>query len=137
MSNFYTNVQSISGKILYRGIIDNKRVKERIDYSPSLFIPSKKITKYTTLNGEYLDEKKFDKIIEAKNYIKKFEDVSGAIKIYGQTRFEYAYIADQHKGMVDYDYDKVLTAIIDIEVGGGKYANMPNKKIKIRKKDGH
>ena len=43
--------------------------------------------------------------------------MSGASKVYGQTRFEYAFIADQHQGMVDYDQDKVLIAVIDIEVG--------------------
>jgi len=53
----------------------------------------------------------------AKEYIKQFEDVSGGPKIYGQTRFEYAFIADQHKGMVDYDFDKVLIGVVDIEVG--------------------
>jgi DNA polymerase elongation subunit (family B) len=49
--------------------------------------------------------------------VKQFEGVSNGQKIYGQTRFEYAYIADQHTGMVDYDFDKVSIAVIDIEVG--------------------
>jgi hypothetical protein len=37
-------------------------VKEKINYSPSLFLPSKKITNYTSLDGDYLDLKKFKDI---------------------------------------------------------------------------
>ena len=117
MSNFYTNVQSFGGNILYRGIQKGKKVRTKVEYTPSLFLPSKKITSFTSLEGDYLDEKKFQNIKAARDYIKQFEDVSGASKIYGQTRFEYAFIADQHQGMVDYDYEKVSVAVIDIEVG--------------------
>ena len=88
MTNFYTNVQNFGNSILYRGILNGKRVKEKIGYSPSLFLPSKKITNYTSLDGDYLDLKKFKDIKSARDYIKQFEDVSGATKIYGQTRFE-------------------------------------------------
>jgi DNA polymerase elongation subunit (family B) len=115
--NFYTNVQSFGNNILYRGVIDGKRVKQKIEYSPSLFIPSKRITNFTSLEGDYLDQKVFGTIREARDYIKQFDGVSGATKIYGQTRFEYAFIADQHQGMVNYDQDKILIAVVDIEVG--------------------
>ena len=116
-SSFYTNVQCFGSNILYRGILDGKRVKQRIEYSPSLFLPSKRVTNFTTLTGDYLDQKVFGTTKEARDYIKQFDGVSGASKVYGQTRFEYAFIADQHQGMVDYDQDKVLIAVIDIEVG--------------------
>jgi DNA polymerase elongation subunit (family B) len=116
-SSFYTNVQCFGSNILYRGIENGKRVKQRIEYSPSLFLPSKRITNFTTLTGDYLDQKVFGTTKEARDYIKQFDGVSGASKVYGQTRFEYAFIADQHQGMVDYDQDKVLIAVIDIEVG--------------------
>ena len=117
LSSFYTNVQSFGNNILYRGILDGKRVKQRIEYSPSLYIPSKRITNFTSLDGDYLDQKMFTDIRSARDFIKQFEGVSNATKIYGQTRFEYAFIADQHKGMVDYDFEKVLVGVIDIEVG--------------------
>ena len=117
MSNFYTNVQSFGNNILFRGIQNGKRTKEKVEYSPSLFLPSKKITNYTSLDGDYLDHKKFKDIKSARDYIKQFDGVSGAPKIYGQTRFEYAFIAEQHKGMVDYDFEQVSIAVVDIEVG--------------------
>ena len=117
MSSFYTNVQSFGNNILYRGILDGKRVKQRIEYSPSLYLPSKKLTNFTSLDGDYLDQKIFGDIRSAKDFIKQFDEVSNAPKIYGQTRFEYAFIADQHKGMVDYDFDRISVAVVDIEVG--------------------
>ena len=117
MANFYTNVQCFGNNILYRGIIDGKRVKQRIEYSPSLYVPSKRITDFTSLEGDYLDQKIFGDIRSARDFIKQFDGVSNASKIFGQNRFEYAFIADQHRGMVDYDFDKVSIAVIDIEVG--------------------
>jgi DNA polymerase elongation subunit (family B) len=117
LTDFYTNVQSLGGKILYRGIMGGKRVKQRVDYEPSLYIPSKKVTQYTTLDGNYLDKKRFDGIYEAREYVKQFDGVAGGTKIYGNTRYEYAFIADQHEEMVDWDIDKILVGIVDIEVG--------------------
>jgi DNA polymerase elongation subunit (family B) len=117
MANFYTNVQVSGNNILYRGVIDGKTVKQRIEYSPSLFIPSKRETQFRSLEGECLSQKIFGDIREARDYVKQFDGVSGGVKIYGNTSFEYAYIADQHKGMVDWDQDKILTAVVDIEVG--------------------
>ncbi len=80
---------------------------------------------------------------EARDYIKQFDGVSNGPKIYGQTRFEYAFIADQHKGMIDYDFDKLEIAIIDIEVGSENgfpdpyEANEPITAIAIHYIDGH
>lgn len=114
---FYTNVQAFSGDVLYRGVINGKRVKQKIEYSPSLYLPSKRPTEFKSLTGEYLQQKVFGTIREARDYIKQFDGVSGSYKIYGNTSFEYAFISDQHKGMVEWDFDKVLIGIIDIEVG--------------------
>ena len=110
-------MQCFGNNILYRGVVDGERIRKKIPYSPSLYIPSKKITNFTTLDGDYLDQKVFSDIRAARDYIKQFEGISNGHKIYGQTRYEYAFIADQHHGMVDYDFDKISIAVIDIEVG--------------------
>ena len=119
ISKFYTNVQCFGNSILYRGIIDGKRVKQRIDYSPSLYLPSRKNPqgKFKSLTGLSLEQKEFDGIRAARDFIKQFDGIPGAPVIYGQNRFEYAYIADNNKGMVDYDQDKILIGVVDIEVG--------------------
>lgn len=115
--DFYTNVRVWGNSIYYRGIQNGKRVKLKLEYEPSLYLKSNKVTEYKTLNGEFLDRKKFDGIREAKDYIKQFESVSNASPIYGNTKFEYAFIADQHNQMIDWEKDKILIGVIDIEVG--------------------
>jgi DNA polymerase elongation subunit (family B) len=116
MSSFYTNVQSVAGHILYRGVLDGKRVKQKIEYSPSLYISTNKKTEYRSLDGEPLMRKIFGNIYEAKDYLDKFKDVSNS-RIFGNTRYEYAYIAEHHPDMVEWDQDKILVAVVDIEVG--------------------
>ena len=118
MTTFYTNVQSLGGKILYRGIKDGKKIRLKIDYEPQLYLPARngKGT-HKSLDGLDLVPKRFDGIREAREYVKQFEGITGAPKIFGNTRFEYAFIADQHPKMVDWDIDKIRIANIDIEVG--------------------
>jgi len=118
MTNFYTNVQCFGNSILYRGIMNGKRVNQRIDYQPSLYIPSRKTSgSFKSLDGTPLDRKKFDDIREAKEFTKKYDGIPGTPKIYGNTRYEYAFIGEQHQGMVEWDQDKISIAVIDIEVG--------------------
>jgi DNA polymerase elongation subunit (family B) len=144
MANFYTNVQSIGGKILYRGIKDGKRIKLKIDYEPQLYLPARKGNgTHKSLDGIDLIPKRFDGIREARDYVKQFEDVAGGTKIYGNTRFEYAFIAEQHTEMVDWDADKVSVGVIDIEVGSENgfpdpyLANEPITAIAITYLGGH
>ena len=115
--DFYTNIQNLGGTILYRGIMDGKKVKQRIDYTPSLYLPSKRPTQFKTLHGQFLEPKKFDSIRDAKDFVQKYSNIPGAPIIYGNTKFEYAFIAEQHADMVEWDQDKISIGVIDIEVG--------------------
>ena len=112
--DFYTNVQSYGNYILYRGIMDGKRVKQRVEYQPSLYLPSKKQTPFKSLDGLPLERKLFDDLYTAREFFKKYDGIPGAPKIYGNTRFEYAFIADQHPKMIDWDLDKIKVANIEI-----------------------
>ena len=142
MSLFYTNVQAVGSNILYRGVTDGKRTKLKIPYQPTLYEKSKQITNFTSLDGVYLQPHKFGTMREARDYLRQFEGVSGKT-IYGQNRFEYAFIGEQHKEMIDWDFDKVSIAIIDIEVGSENgfpdpyLANEPVTAIALRFIGGH
>jgi len=118
--DFYTNVQCSGNYILYRGIVDGKRIREKFEYKPSLFEPSNTIpnsgAQYKTLFNQPLKEMVFESIREARDYVKDNKSVQGK-KIYGNTRFEYNYIADTNPGMIEWDKSKIVIAVIDIEVG--------------------
>jgi DNA polymerase elongation subunit (family B) len=58
----------------------------------------------------------FDTIREARDFVKRYEDVAN-FKIYGNTRYEYAFIADNFRGIVDWDISHLSVVFIDIEVG--------------------
>jgi DNA polymerase elongation subunit (family B) len=58
----------------------------------------------------------FDTIREARDFVKRYEDVSN-FQIFGNTRYEYAFIADNFRGNIDWDISDLSIAFIDIEVG--------------------
>ena len=69
---FYTNVQNWGGKIHYRGIDKNgKHFKSKLDYNPTLYVPSPKPTEFTTLDGDYVAPMECGSIKEAREFIKK------------------------------------------------------------------
>ena len=116
MSKYYTNVACIGNNILYRGVKEGRRVKLKVAYTPTLFLPSKKETTFKTLDGEFLEPMKFESIREARDFIKRYDEVSN-FKIFGNSSYQYAFIADEFKGMVDWKMEDLSVAIIDIEVG--------------------
>jgi DNA polymerase elongation subunit (family B) len=116
MSKYYTNLFCYGNSIMYRGIDNSRRVKKRISYSPVLFLPTNKNTEWSGLHGEKLEPKKFETIRDARDFIKKYDEVQN-FKVYGNSSFEYAFIADTQRGMIDWSIDDINIAIIDIEVG--------------------
>ena len=92
MSNYYTNVCVYSNHILFRGVNNGRRVKSKVKYSPTLFLQSNKSSQWKTLFDEPLEPMKFETIREARDFVKRYEEVAN-FKIYCNTRFEYAFIA--------------------------------------------
>ena len=116
MSNYYTNVCVHNNHILFRGVNNGRRVKSKIKYSPTLFLQSNKQSQWRSLFNEPLEPMKFDTIREARDFVKSYETVAN-FKIYGNTRYEYAFIADTFRGIVDWDISDLSIVFIDIEVG--------------------
>ncbi len=116
MSRYYTNVAVQGNNILFRGVKNGRRVKMKVQYSPTLFLPSKKPSEWKTLFGDNLEPMKFGDIRDAKDFVRKYDGVEN-FKIYGNDRFEYSFIADEFVGQIDWDIQHINIAIIDIEVG--------------------
>ena len=115
MSDFYINAKVYGDNILYTGIKNGKKIRTKIPYSPSLFVPTNEETPYKTLYGENLKKVKMGTIKKAKEFVKQYETV-GNFRIFGNTRFEYCAISDLFPDKVDWDFSKIRIGIVDIEV---------------------
>ena len=114
--NYYTNVAAVGNNICYRGVKDGRRIKLKIAYEPTLFLRSNKTTKFKSLEGVYLEPMKFESMREARDFVKRYDEVQG-FEVYGNSSHQYAFIADEQKGMVEWSMEELSIAIIDIEVG--------------------
>ena len=114
--NFYTNVQMIGNKFLFRGYEDGKSVMYKEEFSPTLFVPSKGKTKYKTLEGEYVEPIKPGGVRDCRDFYKKYEDVQG-FTIYGNDRYICQYISDKYpEEELKFDISKIKLVTLDIEV---------------------
>jgi len=116
MADFYTSVLAVGNNILYRGVKNGRSVCLKVAYTPTLYLQSNKQSKFKSLSGETLEPLKFESMKEARDFIKNYDQVEN-FKVYGNSRFEYAFIAENFKGDIEWDQDKVKVAVIDIEVG--------------------
>lgn len=119
---FYTNVQVYGSRILYRGVQNGRRVRNRIDYQPTLYVPSNKPMSFQkpsihkTIDGTNVYEVKPGNIRDARDFVKQYEGVDG-FKIYGNQKYEYTFIADNHPDEIDWDMEHINVCNFDIEVG--------------------
>ena len=111
---FYTNVTPWGNTLLVREYVNGERVNRKIKYSPTLFCKVIKETKHKTLDGQFVTPVKHETIKEAKEWLKSYEDQPHLI--YGNSLFQYNYIADEYPTYVKWDIDKILVVTIDIEV---------------------
>ena len=132
---FYTNVFARGSKVYVRGYENNIAFSEVVSYSPYLFVDAQKDAKtsYRTLDGKPVEKRQFESIKEARDFVKRYGDVSN-MKIYGLTNFPYMYIYDNYHGEMNYDVSWINIISLDIETDSGPgWTGDPNKKVKIRK----
>lgn len=113
--SFYTYFTCIGNYIYYRGVESGERISRRVDFRPSLFVPTKNTTKWKTLDGRCVEKIKFDSINAAKDFVRKYEQVDN-FTFYGNTKYHYVYISDLFPEIINYDLSKLVIANIDIEV---------------------
>ena len=116
MSDFYTNV-SVSGRfILLRGVENDKRVRRKVEFRPTFFLSSQEKSEYKTLAGGNVKPIQPGTIPECREFLERYESVDN-FPIFGNNRYEYAYIADEYPDDILWDVSKILIAYLDIEVG--------------------
>jgi DNA polymerase elongation subunit (family B) len=111
---FYTSVHPLGDKILVRGYENGRQYMRKVDFYPTLFVTSKEPTKWTTLDGIYVDEVKPGTIRECRDFVKRYEGVTG-FSVYGNTNYAYQYISDTYDGDVNWDMDQFNVVTVDIE----------------------
>lgn len=125
---FYTNVTLRGNKVLVRGYSNGKYFQDEIYYTPYLFIPAKKseehLCKFHTVKNKPVQQKSFDTVFEAREFIKRYEFVEN-FPIYGLSNFLYTYIYDTYKGAIEYDPSLISVCCLDIETStDGGYPNI-------------
>lgn len=115
MSRFYTSVVRWGNSILYRGIKDGRRIKNKINFSPSLFISTNEETEWKNLDGNYLKKVDFQNMNEASDFIKKYEGVDN-FNIFGNTSYIYSFIHQYFPNEIEFDKKNIYIDYIDIEV---------------------
>ena len=128
---FYTNVSMIGDYILYRGIKDGQPTQIREKYNPTLFLPSNEKTKYRTLDGKFVEPIKPGHVSDCREFVRKYDGVQG-FQVYGNTDYVYQFIGEIFPKEVDYDFNKIKIATIDIETtcdGGFPQVSNPNEEV--------
>jgi len=115
MTGFYTNVFNHGNHIFVRGFDeDGERIHKQYTYEPRLFVPSKQPTGFVDVHNNPVKPHDFHNIYEAKDFIKKYEEVDG-FSIYGYDRWAYTFIYDRYKNIIP-DTSKINIVSLDIEV---------------------
>ena len=113
---FYTNVQMVGDNFLVRGYEDGKHFATREKFYPTLFVDSKRKTKYKTLDGSPVEPIEPGTVRDCREFIKKYNDVEN-FNVYGNERFIYQYISDKYpETELKFDIEQIKLTTIDIEV---------------------
>ena len=110
---FYTNVQPHGNYIALRGVNDRgESFKEKLNYEPTLFVESHKPQnpQWKTLDNRNVAPVKWGSMKESRQAIKEYGG-----NVFGFDQFQYSFISDNYRGMIDYDLDKIKIGYIDIE----------------------
>ena len=112
---FYTSVEQAGNRLLVRGYENGNRYSVRVPFNPTLYLPTKNYSEWRTLEGDCVEPHKFGSITEARDFVKQYKEVED-FEIYGNSRFLYQYIAEQHpEEELKFDSSKIRVFTIDIE----------------------
>ena len=112
---FYTNVQLVGNQFLVRGYDNGEHFSIREEYMPTLFVDSKKKSKYKTLEGTYVEPVQPGFVRDCRDFFNKYDGVEG-FNIYGNERYIYQYISDKYPdNEIQFDISKIKLLTLDIE----------------------
>ena len=112
---FYTNVEQAGNRIFVRGYEGGEAFKDKVNFDPTLYLPTSNFSEWRTLEGQCVEPMKQGTIQHAKETVQRYRDVSN-MDVYGNTRYLYQYIADEYPDdQVKFDPKLIRVFNIDIE----------------------
>jgi hypothetical protein len=97
----------VGNDFLVRGYEGGKSFTSREKFQPTMFVPSKKKTKYKTLDGQYVQSIKPGTVRETREFVKTHSEVEG-FEIFGNNRYIYQYISEKYPE-TEIKFDKLST----------------------------
>ena len=113
---FYTNVFQIGNDILIRGYENGKHFSDRQKFQPTLYVPTKRKSKWRTLDNVPVEPVKPGTIRDCREFIDKYSSVNG-FAVFGNERYVHQYISEMYpENEIKFDISKIKLITIDIEV---------------------
>ena len=113
---FYTNVFQIGNSMLVRGYDNGRHFEDREEFHPTFYVPTKKRSKWKTLDGQSVEPIKPGTIKDCRQFIDKYSQVQN-FNIFGNERYVHQYISDKYpEDEIKFDLSKINLVTIDIEV---------------------
>jgi DNA polymerase elongation subunit (family B) len=91
-------------------------VRRKVEYQPTFFLSSQEQSEYKTLAGEFVKPIQPGTIPECRDFLERYKGVAN-FPVYGNNRFDYAFIADTYSDDILWDIGKIVVSYLDIEVG--------------------
>ena len=127
MKSFYTSVNRYGNSILYRGYNESGvAVSHKYKFSPTLFIPSKDPSEWTSFDGTDITPMNFDTMREAKEFLEQYKDMDN-LKLYGTTNYIHQFITDKFPGEITFNPNSINVVNFDIEVASDDGFPVPEK----------
>ena len=92
---FYTNVFQIGNSMLVRGYDNGRHFSDREEFHPTFYVPTKKRSKWKTLDGQRVEPVKPGTIKDCREFIDKYSAVQN-FNIYGNERYVHQYISENY-----------------------------------------
>lgn len=114
MSEFYTNIEAYGNNLLVRGYKNGVQFSEKVKFSPKLYTPTNKDSKFKSIADQVLEENKFETISDARDFIERYKGVDN-FKFYGMEKWVTQYISEKYWSDIKYDFSKIRILPLDIE----------------------
>ena len=126
---FYTNVYQIGNSILVRGYENGKSFSDREEFRPTFYVPTKKRSKWRTLDGQKVEPVQPGTIRDCREFLDKYSTVQG-FYVHGYERYVHQYISEKYpEPEIKFDIEKIKLVTIDIEAVSYTHLTLPTKRI--------